>query len=40
MEMGEEVVSLLEQNLQQEEHTAQMIERGTSQLVQKFMQAA
>ena len=40
MELGDEVVSLLEQNLQQEEHTAQMIEQSTPQLVQKSMQSA
>ncbi len=40
MELGDELVSLLEQNLQQEEHTAQMTERSTPQLVQKSMQAA
>ncbi len=40
MELGDEVVSLLEQNLQQEEHTAQMIEHSIPQLVQKSMQAA
>ena len=40
MELGDEVVSLLEQNLQQEEHTAQMIEQSAPQLVQKSMQSA
>jgi ferritin-like metal-binding protein YciE len=40
MELGDEVVSLLEQNLQQEERTAQMIEQSTPQLMQKAMQAA
>jgi ferritin-like metal-binding protein YciE len=40
MEPGDEVVGLLEQNLQQVEHTAQMIEQSTPQLVQKSMQAA
>ncbi len=40
MGVGDEVVGLLEQNLQQEEHTAQMIEQNTPQLVQKAMQAA
>jgi ferritin-like metal-binding protein YciE len=40
MELGDEVVGLLEQNLQQEEHTAQMIEESTPQLVHKSMQAA
>ncbi len=40
MQLGDEVVSLLEQNLQQEEHTAQMIEQSAPQLVQKAMQAA
>ncbi len=40
MELGDELVSLLEQNLEQEEHTAQMIEQSTPQLVQKSMQAA
>ena len=40
MELGHEVVSFLEQNLQQEKHTAQMIEQSTPQLVQKSMQSA
>jgi ferritin-like metal-binding protein YciE len=40
MELGDEVVGLLEQNLQQEERTAQMIEQSAPQLVQKAMQAA
>ena len=39
MELGDEVVSLLEQNLQQEEHTAQMIEQSIPKLVQKSMQS-
>jgi len=40
MELGDEVVSLLEQNLQQEERTAQMVEQSTPQLIQKSMQSA
>ena len=40
MEVGDEVVGLLEQNLRQEERTAQMIEQSTPQLVQKSMQSA
>jgi len=40
-QMGqEEAVDLLQQNLQQEERTAQMIEQSTPKLVQKSMQAA
>ncbi len=40
MGLGDEVVSLLEENLQQEERTAQMIEQSTQKLVQKSMQSA
>jgi ferritin-like metal-binding protein YciE len=40
MEVGDEALGLLEQNLQQEERTAQMIEQSTPKLVQKSMQAA
>jgi len=40
MELGDEVVGLLEQNLQQEERTAQTIEQSTPQLVRRSMQAA
>ena len=40
MELGDEVVSLLEENLQQEEHTAQMIEQSAPQLVQNAMRVA
>ena len=40
MELGDEVVGLLEHNLQQEERTAQMIEQSTPKLVQESMRAA
>ncbi len=40
MELGDEVVGLPEQNLQQEERTAQMIEQSTPKLVHQSMQAA
>jgi ferritin-like metal-binding protein YciE len=40
MELGDEVVSLLEENLRQEERTAQMVEQSTPKLVQKSMQLA
>lgn len=40
MELDDEVVGLLEENLQQEERTAQMIEQSTPKLVQKSMQSA
>ncbi len=40
-QMGQqEVVNLLNENLQQEQNTAQMIEQSTPQLVQKAMQAS
>jgi ferritin-like metal-binding protein YciE len=40
-QMGQEqAVNLLQQNLQQEEQTAQMVEQSTPKLVQKAMQAA
>ena len=40
MELGDEVVGLLEHNLEQEERTAQMIEQSTPKLVQESMRAA
>lgn len=40
-QMGQDqVVNLLNENLQQEQNTAQMIEQSTPQLIQKAMQAA
>ena len=39
--MGQDqVVNLLNENLQQEQNTAQMIEQSTPQFIQKAMQAA
>ena len=38
--LDDEVVNLLEENLQQEERTAQMIEQSTPKLVQKSMQSS
>ncbi len=40
-QMGQdEVVNLLQENLQQEQNTAKMIEQSAPQLVQKAMQSA